>query len=172
MTTRFWKRLGTAAVLIGVLGVSTYAFAHDSWWMSRQSGPYVPGLTQEQTQKIDEIRLRYDEQILSLQRELMSKRTEVNAYASRPDADPDVLADLRNEHRALTREIEDLEVEAMGEARNLLTSEQQAYWCDDYDHWAMGCSRPRMHQTHSTARMWDRSYQPSSGHSMDRGCCW
>jgi hypothetical protein len=56
MATRFWKRLGIAVVLTAVLGVSTYAFAHDSWWMSRRPGPYVPGVNHEQMQNMHDTR--------------------------------------------------------------------------------------------------------------------
>jgi hypothetical protein len=49
MATTFWTRLGLAILLVGLLGISTYAFAHDSWWSSRQTRPHIPAWSQEQT---------------------------------------------------------------------------------------------------------------------------
>jgi Spy/CpxP family protein refolding chaperone len=174
MSTGTRRRFGLAAVLIAVLALSSYAYAHDSW---RHMGDEVDRkgserLTPEQEQKLDELHLKYDEQILALEKEILSKRGELEAYASRDDADPEEVSMMREEIRSLGRQIDDLEFEARLESWKVLGRDQLPSWTCDLDGCDGSCEGSMMHSRRDMGISGsDRAPHGSRGSAMERGCC-
>ena len=143
MAKRTWKWLWSVVVVIGIIGVFAFAYAHNAG--SRRTWPghdafEEHGFTEDQIERFDEIRARYDEQGLALETEFISKRREAEAYGSRRDADANTLAAYRQELRTLARKLDDSWFEACREARAVLGNDQYAFWCDDYSqHCGSGC---------------------------------
>jgi Spy/CpxP family protein refolding chaperone len=174
MTTKSRKRFGLTAALLAVLALATYAYAHDTERWGGGSSRHASGdLTQEQIQTLDEIRLKYNEQILVLEKELVSKRGEVEPYASRPDADPDRLSAYREELRSLESQIDELEIEARAEAWKALPSDHRAYWTDHDEFCSMGCDWWPHRQWMGRIGSWmERKHEPARHASVAHACCW
>jgi len=159
------------AALLAAWALS-YAQGPGCWMMPQApgrgwSGPWVPEkyrLTEEQQRKIDEIHARYDEKILPLEKALSSKRLELEAYVSRPDASPEKVKAYRKEIRELEGQIEDLRVDARAEAAKVLTKEQREYFGDGYDFWGMGPGW--RHYCPMMGREWGWGHGPMGGHCM------
>ena len=173
MARRTWKRLWIVVAVIGIAGVFALAYAHNTG--SRRTWPGQDafekyGFTEDQIKRFDEIRARYDEQTLELETELISKRRETEAYASRRDADRNRLADHRQELRTLERRIDDLWFDACRDARAILGSDQYAFWCDEYgQHCGSGCwwqAHGHAGGTHS-----ETTYTSRSDRHTGCGCC-
>ena len=92
-------------------------------------------LTADQLTRIRELRSKYDDEILPLQRNLFSLRIESRGYASNPDADISKIKDYREEIRGLEGKIDDLRLDARSEINKVLTKEQRVYFSDNFDWW-------------------------------------
>lgn len=174
MTPKTRKRFGLATALLVLLALATYAYAHDSGrWGGKHDRHGLEGLTQEQMLQLDEIRLEYNEQILALEKELVSKRGAADAYASAVSADPEKLAAYREEVRSLERQMEEMESEARAEIWQVLPSDQRALWSDHDKFCSMGCDWwPRRQGTGRMGSWMEMSRPPAGDSSVPRACCW
>ncbi len=168
-------------VLIGLFLFTAGASAQCGMWrMNRHGyGPVIQEkypLTATQQQKIDEIHTKYDEKILPLERELYSKRLELQAYASSPDATAENIKTLRKEIRNLEGKIEDLKVDARAEAAKVLTREQREYYGNTISFWTMGSGwHDDCPMMRSTSIWYNRGYSGMGwmrGRNMWQGWRW
>lgn len=188
--------LTTAIVLATLLLPRVTAAQGPSSSRDRRDGGRLPGrlqLTREQAQKLDEIRAKYEANLLSLEEEVASKRRELDAAAASSDTAPEMLTRLRQQVRDLAVRLENLQAEANAAARRVLSRDQIALFGDGFDlfdgGWGWSCPWDR-HWTSDVAsdhwRSWgcDRwwcsdwrySTGPYRGHGdrnwSNGGCCW
>jgi len=107
-----------------------------AWW-SNFNVPAKYQLSPEQITKIREIRSKYDDQIIPLQRELRALRIEARGYASRSDAEMGKIKSYRKDINNLRDKIEDLRLEARADVNKVLTKEQRVYFGDNFGWWDM-----------------------------------
>ncbi len=150
-------------------------------------------LTQEQAQKLDEIRAKHEAKLLSLEEEVASKRKELDATEASPGADPQRVARLRQQVIDLGGRLEALQMEVNASAKRILTREQLALFPAGFDlfdgEWGWSCPWDR-HWTHNVAtdywrggdcgRWWCSGWRYAAGPTWGNGghcsghggCCW
>ncbi len=181
MTKKARNTLAIAAATIGLMSLAGLAAAQTPWW---DGGGWYGGrtpvqyrLTQEQARRADEIRAKYEGQLVPIEKELASRRVELDAALARDDAEPGRVIALRRQVRGLEDQIEDLQMEANAAAGKLLTPDQRAYSGDAYDlfHGGAGWSCPMMHRGpgRTMAEHWQgMGWHGDGGRDMSWGRCW
>lgn len=181
MTKKARKTLATAAATIGLVSLAGLAAAQTPRWNGGgwygDRTPVQYRLTQDEAQKVDELRAKYQAQLVPLERALASKRVELDAVLSGDEADPGKVTALRRQVRGLEEQIEDLQMEANAAAAKLLTPEQRAYFGNGFDlfdsDWSWSC--PMMHGGASRAMAQGRrglGWRGDWGRDTGWGCCW
>lgn len=125
--------------LIAVLGLLFFSAAiyaqgywnHDNnydrnWWNSNVPGQYQ--LSNDQVNKLNELRLEYDGKILPLQNELRSLRTEMRSYTNRTDFDPNKIQDYRKQIRDIEDQIADFQLNYRKDMNDFLSDNQKTYY--------------------------------------------
>ena len=96
-------------------------------------------LTQEQLQRLDEVRAGMEKETLPWERSIEAKRMEVKGVLAAPDPDLDRVRGLRNQIRELEAKLDEAWYKASSEVSSFLTPEQRAQYADPAA-WLMGAS--------------------------------
>ncbi len=152
--SKAFKTIFLAGVL---LTISTLAFsqgmrywndwdrgAGSGWWNNGISSQYA--LSSDQIQKINNIRLKYNQKILPLQNELDSVLYEARSYSLTPNADTNRIKSYNRKSRDLEGKVADIRIDMQSDINKLLTAEQRlnfnnggyGWWDMDRDWWYGG----------------------------------
>lgn len=136
------RTLRTAFVVIGAaLAVSALAMAAGPG----QHGPGAGGaalaspsnLTAQQLQQLEQVRSDLEQKTLPLERQVESKRMELDALMASSNPDLDRVRALRGEIRQLQSKLDDAWFEASAQVSQFLTPQQRAQYADS-SAWLMG----------------------------------
>ncbi|MFZ0456055.1 MAG: periplasmic heavy metal sensor [Ignavibacteriaceae bacterium] len=92
-------------------------------------------LSKEQTQKIDKIQDKYNDEALPLRQKLNTLRTEAYNYSLNNNTDIDKVKDYRQQIRDLQGKIDDLRLDALAEIDKVVPEDQQ----DNYNNYFNQC---------------------------------
>jgi hypothetical protein len=133
----------TAAALICVTGL---VFAQGPWQGSTASAdsalPSEYQFTQDQIEELENIRSKYADKLLKVEKELAAKQVELESTWSQPDIATSKVYDIQRQVLELESRAEDLRLAANAEAADLLSPQQRYYVGDVFTMGSYGWSCP------------------------------